>query len=187
MRRGGGVRLPWDAGGARTMFPGESRGPGTAPIWTPACAGEPAFRDHPCPASEEPQGRVSWNTPLAPPRLRANQSEAWVRRARACQSASGDSLFARRRGGAKEDSRCGGRVLSGIGRGEHPPKRKAPPHPKMRRHPFLIRRDQPKLTAVLRRARIAPPIAPKPASIIAQEAGSGAGGDALSVPPMAKD
>jgi len=44
-----------------------------------------------------------------------------------------------------------------------------PPHPQVRRHSS----DQPKLTADLRRERIAPPITPKPPSIIAQLAGSG--------------
>lgn len=55
--------------------------------------------------------------------------------------------------------------------------KETPPHPKVRRRLPGPEKgpDQPKLTAVLRRARKAPPIAPKPPSIKAQLAGSGAG------------
>jgi len=41
---------------------------------------------------------------------------------------------------------------------------------------ILLEEVQPKATAALRRLRIAPPIAPKPPSIIAQLAGSGTDG-----------
>jgi len=56
-----------------------------------------------------------------------------------------------------------------------PEQAKAPPYPKAWWRPVVRRLNQAKITAVFRRVRNAPPIKPKPPSIIAQDAGSGTG------------
>ena len=58
------------------------------------------------------------------------------------------------------------------------PKSKTPPHPRVRRRPLFSKGADQAKRSVRLRLRIAPPTRPKPPSIIAQLAGSGAGEEA---------